>query len=304
MKSTEILWRLVIALTLCLVLAVPPKRTVAAFPENLEAHVESVSLNNLQQVEGLPGDQEQNNRYQQYISTKLSNKTIFCMSMAFLTGWVDTVCYRRYNCFVNMMTGNTIRFATSLAESQWVDALFHMTLIATYVVGVGIFRAIDLTLRYEKEAKESEHHLLVVVAPLIVSLFMLADVVSHFVRNDRIHAPILSLGFGIMNAASADATGGTMLYAMTGHINRCGKCLVDYVMLSKVRCYKSFKSHLRIVSSFAAGIALSGMAAQHLLPRMSGFQPPMATMVGVFFAALFVWYGSVPVKSNSPHAPM
>ena len=182
-----------------------------------------------------------------------------------------------------------------LSPSRWVEALFHMSLIATYDVGVGIFRVIDLTLRYEKETKGSEHQLLVVVVPLIVSLFMLADVVSHYVGNKRINAPILSLGFGIMNAASADATGGTMLYAMTGHINRCGKCFVDYVMLSKVRCYKSFKSHLRIVSSFAAGIALSVMAAQYLLPLMSRFQPPMATTMGAFFAVLFVWYGSVPV---------
>ncbi len=303
MKSTRLG---IIALTVCVdVVAWHPKRAMAVRPKNVEARIERVALNDLREAEGLLGTQAQNNLHKSQTSTKLSQKTVFCMSMAFLTGWVDTVSYRRYNCFVNMMTGNTIRFATSLAESRWVDALFYMSLIVTYVFGVAIFRAIELTLlRYEKEAEEIQQQLVLVVAPLIVSLFLFADVMSHFVRNERIHAPILSLGFGIMNAASAGATGGTVLYAMTGHMNRCGKCLVDYLMLSKAKCYMSFKSHLRIVTSFAAGIGLSVLAAQYLFPLMSGFQPPMATTAGIFFAILFVWYGILPEKSNSSYVPV
>lgn len=222
-------------------------------------------------------------------ATGVSRKTIFVASMAFVTGCVDTVCYRRYKCFVNMMTGNVIKFSTALAESRWEDAVFHSSLILSYVTGVGMFRALDIKIRHGSKDKESPGQLLTMVAPLILVLFMLADVVSHYISNPRLHAPLLSIGFGIMNAASADATGGTILYAVTGHINRMGKTIVDYWMLSKLKCFKSFKSHLRIVCSFAAGIALSVKAAQ--LMAFTSVQPPMATTAGIMFAALFFWFG-------------
>lgn len=221
----------------------------------------------------------------------VSRKTLFVMCMAFLTGTIDTVVYRRFNCYVNMMTGNTIKFAMSLAESRWTDALFHVSLITSYVVGVGIFRCIDIKVRHGKE-KGPSNQLLPTVAPLILCLFVLADVVSHVVGdNTRLHAPLLSIGFGIMNAASADATGGTILYAMTGHLSRIGKTYVDYLLLGKTKCFKSFKSHLRIVCCFAAGIGISAKAAQYLIPL--GFHLPMATTAGIIYTALFLWYGSL-----------
>ena len=119
----------------------------------------------------------------------------------------------------------------------------------------------------------------------------MADIVSHFHANHRIHAPLLSIGFGIMNAAFADATGGTILYAMTGHFTKIGRNVADYWMLPKPKAFKSLKSHLRIVIFFATGIALSVKASQYMLPL--GFRLPMATTVGMSFAALFVWYGGV-----------
>jgi uncharacterized membrane protein YoaK (UPF0700 family) len=318
MRSTQVLRRLVtISLTLCFVVAVVlPEQTLVAHPEyggtNLERvtlnamggvafseHKQPVDVSGATQLENPPKAFGHPHHQKQHTSTRLSNKSIFCMSIAFITGCVDTVSYHRYKCYVNMMTGNVVRFATSVAESQWADALFHISLITSYVVGVGLFRIIEWNMRDIKATDESNHELLVVVAPLIVTLFILADVVAHFVANERKHAPILSLGFGIINAASGDATGGTILYAMTGHINRMGRTLVDYLVLSKGKCYKSFKSHLRIVTCFAAGIALSVKAAQYLLPLMSSFQPPMATTFGLLFAALFIWYGTAPAKSHS-----
>lgn len=312
MNSTRILRRLVTVLTLCLVAAVPPRRSVVAHPD-IDARLQRIILNersttvvpdhlvSLQQATDLPAGGHRHASP----SKGYSNKTIFVMSMAFLTGCVDTVCYRRYKCYVNMMTGNIIRFATAMAESRWMDAMFHISLVASYVVGAGVFRAIDLHLRDEKKETKESHHLLVVVAPLIVTLFALADVVAHFVVNERIHAPLLSFGFGIMNAASADATGGTIVYAMTGHITRSGRSLADYWLLASKRqkALKSLKSHLRIVTCFAAGIALSVKAAQYISPLTSIGRPPMATTAGLLFASLFVWYGTVPVKSYSSPPP-
>jgi len=327
MKATELLQIVVGILALSHVAAIPPIRSVMAYPDS-DSLVQRVTLNPkdgtlihdnpavLQQqqhaahdvpAQTVPKEQATKAEHRQgHMPARkgVSNKTIFISSIAFLTGCVDTVCYRRYKCYVNMMTGNTIRFATALAESRWTDAFFHISLILSYIVGVGIFRVMDLNLLNgdNMAGESSSQKLLTAVAFMIVALFGLADVVSHFFANNRVHAPLLSIGFGIMNAASADATGGTILYAMTGHITKLGRSYVDYWMLSKPKAWKSCKSHLRIVVCFAAGIALSVKASQYILPLTAGFQPPVATTAGALFAALFLWYGGVS-KSHSSATP-
>lgn len=305
MKLSQLIQLFVAVLSINQVAAAPPKRSKVVTPPETVSQRTGLDCGNASSLTEHVGALQQRNQsaespgrvlkdHRQHPRSKgVSSKTIFVASMAFATGCVDTVCFRRYKCFLGMMTGNTIRFATAVAEARILDALFHASLITSYAVGVGIFRVLDIKVRHgEKEASSSSQQLLTTVAPIILALFVLADMLAHWFDNNRIHAPLLSVGFGIMNAASADATGGTILYAMTGHITRMGRNIVDYFMLSKPKCLQSFKSRLRIVACFAAGIALSVKAAQYMMVLSSSVQPPLWTTAGVAFAALFLWYGN------------
>ena len=152
------------------VVAIPAsKRTVAA-PDSHLLQRESLSLIDEESPSCIHEKLVASQPHRRHFSKQtkgVSSKTIFITSMAFITGCVDTVCYRRYKCYVNMMTGNTIQFATALAESRWSDAVFHVSLICNYIVGVGIVRAMDLHLRHGDQSTESSHQLLIVVAPVI-----------------------------------------------------------------------------------------------------------------------------------------
>ena len=233
--------------------------------------------------------------------------------MAFLAGCMDIVFYKRFQCYVNMMTGNTIRFASALANAQWMDAAFGFSLLLSYSVGAGICRLVDLKLRQRRQRQEGnqqlvakntsspESQLCVAVAPLVLVLFALADLVALTVHN-RIYAPILSIGFGIVNAASSAATGGTILYAMTGHFMKLASSAVekwwfldddDEGKTVKVACCQF---HWRILASFIAGLLLSYKASNILIPilKQSSLRLPLQTMVGFLYALLLVWYGMPP----------
>ena len=290
-----------------------PRASVLVHPDSQKDTLDSISGSSsfpedyavLQHVPGPPSEEKEVKSLQslpRHSGKIRSKKAMFVSSMAFITGFVDVICYRRYGCFVNMMTGNTIRFATALAESRLKDAFFYVSLISSYAIGVGMFRVMDLKMRHGNDTKmtgESPLQILTTVAPVVAVLFVLADAVSHFFANNRIHAPLLSMGFGLTNAATADATGGTILYAMTGHITKAAHSFVDYWMLSKPKALKSVRSHSRIVTCFAAGIFLSIKASQYVLPITQGLKIPMATTAGTLFCMLFLWYGSTP-KSFPP----
>ena len=229
-------------------------------------------------------------------SRKVSKKLLFISCLSFMTGFVDILCYDRYHCYVNMMTGNSIRLVTALAESQWAAAFFFVSLLTSYSVGIMSFRVIDLTWRRHREQQlpwktmQPEIRTCVLAAPLMLLLCCLADVVSHHFANHRIHAPLMSMAFGILNAATAEATGGTILYAMTGHVTKIAKSIADSFADSK-RSHRPPKTSLTVLGSFLAGVFLSVKAKPYMLPLIEQGGVPFCSIVGLIYTILLLSYG-------------
>ena len=118
--------------------------------------------------------------------------------LAFLAGVADVLCYSQHTCYANMMTGNTIWAASSLARLQWADAAFYTSLVATYLLGFAGYRAMGMRERGSGER---------LVAPAVLALFVLRDVTALLLPRARWHVLLLTFGFSLVNALSAEALG-------------------------------------------------------------------------------------------------
>lgn len=217
-------------------------------------------------------------------SAPLLSKSMFISCLAFLTGIGDVISFRRYGCYANMMTGNTIRLTMALSELRLRDALLFGSLVTSYAMGVGAFHAVNFTKKQRGTASSFA------AAPLFLTVFVLVDILVklHGDSNSRIFLPPLGLGFGMLNAASTDALGGTTTYAMTGHIMKLGHAVVDRFMAGKKRWRKGTRTSTRVVICFAAGIA-TGTILSNLLGSALGNLPPFTTL-GILYTLLLGLY--------------
>jgi len=177
-------------------------------------------------------------------------------STAFLAGIADVFCMSRHNCYANMMTGNTIKFATSASQLCLVDTAFFAALIASYLVGFGAYRIADQTVPIRRSAPTTSAHqpptsreegkeegAVVVesrppttsaaIAPVVFGLFAFYDILwgSHFLSssNKRWLVTILAVGSGMINSAAAESTG-VVTGMMTGNMQKMANYFVDAML--------------------------------------------------------------------------
>lgn len=255
-------------------------------------------------------------------------QALFISGMAFLVGFMDVIYVRRYGCYVNMMTGNTIRAATQAAEGNLGSALFHVALVLCYCIGVGWHRRVanavsstnlgdtsttnHPTLRRQRYTRtphlyrSANARLVWAVAPVVWGLFAATDVVAYVLQqgvrrhhypesaaNSRWHGVFLATAFGLLNSTASHTTGGTILYAMTGHWTKLSQSIVDLWEAETLRRrhVRAIFSHVRVLAAFVSGIVLSVCLYEPFLAQLETGWWPVQTTVGSVYAGLLLWYG-------------
>jgi uncharacterized membrane protein YoaK (UPF0700 family) len=136
--------------------------------------------------------------------------------MAFLTGWVDHIFIRRYNFFATMMTGNSMKMANAIVDGRIRDSIFFLSIIASYMSGVGLFR------RAELSYKDGALHGL--FAPIVAGSFLITDYLSWANPSCKfVPAMLLSFSWGIINQIGNDVTG-TLIFVVTGAMVSQKRC--------------------------------------------------------------------------------
>lgn len=113
--------------------------------------------------------------------------------MAFLTGWADFLLFTKYKFFATMMTGNSMWFASALVESRYRDVAFYVSVIGSYIMGVGTFRRAELD--YKDKALNG------LFAPIVVGMLVGSDLITWRDGGARwLPALMLSYAWGIINS--------------------------------------------------------------------------------------------------------
>ena len=134
--------------------------------------------------------------------------------LAVIAGYADTVGFLRFDAFAGLMTGNTILLGISLANAQLLRAAIYGAIIAAFLAGVLLARAL-------LQLGAAQWMALTVAAALHVACGVLGR---------RPAALLLALAMGVQNAA-APRFGGVSLNTVfiTGNLQKLGEGLVAWL---------------------------------------------------------------------------
>ena len=217
----------------------------------------------------------------------LVSQQVFLSTMSFLSAAGDVVSHKRHGGYANMMTGNIIRLGSSLAEHRWKDCIKSVTLLSCYMVGTVIFRSLlkhhrDRRIRLwwslssqqrDKVRKTTKSPLL--VAPISLVIMVLGDLWNNM--------SILALAGGFINAATSHAAGGTVVFALTGHLSRVLTGLLDYQETKTWN--KGIGASATVVTCFFAGAITTTLLWNHVGSK------PFFVFIGLLYAGILSMMG-------------
>jgi hypothetical protein len=135
-------------------------------------------------------------------------KKRFAIIMAFMTGWADYIFVKKFNFFPTMMTGNSLKMSYAMVDGRIIDTFFYLSIIFSYMLGVGIFRRAELS--YKDKALNG------LFAPLVTICFLMSDYLSWMNPSSKfVPAMLLSLAWGVINSVGSEVTG-TLIFVVTG----------------------------------------------------------------------------------------
>jgi hypothetical protein len=135
-------------------------------------------------------------------------KKRFAIIMAFMTGWADFIFVKKFNFFPTMMTGNSLKMSYAMVDGRVIDVFFYLSIIFSYMMGVGIFRRAELS--YKDKALNG------LFAPLVTICFLMSDCLSWMNPSSKfVPAMLLSLAWGVINSVGSEVTG-TLIFVVTG----------------------------------------------------------------------------------------
>merc|ERR1719491_2340545 len=119
------------------------------------------------------------------------------------------------------MTGNSMKMAHALVDGRVRDSFFFLSIIASYVFGVGAFR------RAEYSCKNKA--LRGLFAPIVAGCFVFSDYLSWVKPSCTfVPATLLSFAWGIINSVGSEVAG-TLIFVVTGAMTRLTNMVVDRV---------------------------------------------------------------------------
>ena len=202
------------------------------------------------------------------------------------------------------MTGNTIKSASALGELRWGDAWSVASVILCYALGSTLYRTL-IHLHHHHAKPHTSARL--AASPLILLAFGISDLVFYtksFGTEYFGHVLPLALGFGLLNAASTDALGGTTTFAYTGHISKISHGVSDWLFAAdprKRRFRSATRLSARVLGCFIIGIVIgtmlstagthhivmpSGLSMPAFLVAQQSYNVPLFTLVGTICVIL------------------
>lgn len=224
----------------------------------------------------------------------------FCAvaAFAFLAGWVEMVVHVEFNCFLNMMTGMLLKTCIFASKSCWVDALFFLSMMFSYLTGFQISRYFhmdsSISLSSPKVFCNDDATSCMVMTPQwrVAALFALfffggADLLYHW-RSTRWGVwHLVTAGSGVVNYAALQETG-AITWMMTGHVQTLSNLIGDFVKNRGTRglSMDKYVTSLGILVAFVCGV-FTCIATGHARTFTSGLRfAPLGAMYAILLTLL------------------
>lgn len=236
-----------------------PFALYSAEPAAVAEHSSQQTVSPKQQVAVTEVDTKSEDRIEVRQNTLLAG-------LAILSGFADVICYHRYACFVNMMTGNTIHAVLQLSEGLFRESLSRGMLVLGYCLGSAL--STKCSVRVGKAAP-----------PL---LFLLSDVFNQF----DFHLLLIAIAFGWINVMTAKDVGVTN--AATGHLSKFSVGLTSVFNHGEnTSAQKLFRQSRRFLFFFVSSLLIGGLFVRFVVPPS---QIPLGLILGLSYFFLLKLY--------------
>ena len=251
-------------------------------------------------------------------ATATAHRDMMIAYLGVMSGFSGVLCFRRFGCYINMMTGNVSRLAHAVAACEWNDALFYVCLTGSYAMGTFLYRVLEIRQQGQQQQQQQQNQKEVAerqevtsvgssntslpptIIPTFWTLFLLADLIDKATPlPTKCMIPFLAAGFAMISSYSQSCLG-CITNAATGHLTRMGMGLADSLLLQA-----PFWAKRRTSGGFFLGFALSALITSILHRQWSNttkiFQGlPMGMSFALLYTLLLSWYnGPVAVPSSS-----
>lgn len=265
---------------------VPKTEAAAPAPLRLEPifdsnPLEKVAFDVATKQAPVPAVVSESRKEETALSRRERKQSLFVMGSSALASFTDVFTLAKFGCFANMCTGNLLKATSGLTGGRMGEAALNGLFVVSYLMGVALFNGI-------KRRYADDDDALSLIAPIVISLFVGADIAARSWGGSikALQVPCLTCGFGLVNSAAGHATGGTIFFAMTGHLSKITNWISDSIASRTLKLDAATGKSLRVVSSFVGGALAAALVQKHL----SRFSIPVCTTLGLLYATLFGWY--------------
>jgi uncharacterized membrane protein YoaK (UPF0700 family) len=225
-------------------------------------------------------------------------KALFTVCLTVVTALADTICIKSHGAFANIVTGNTVRLSFLVAEGRLFESLHFLSILVCYFAGGVLARSLHLF--------NKRQHL-----PLLAFVVFCLRDVACFLFSHAACMPLLSIGFGLVNAECAQELG-CITNAITGHVTTISNGLADSLLQrssigssSRQDATRTRTSSLIVVTFILSMVVCSWSYQRICLPvHRSGqgffcvdrFESVHGATFGLLYAFLLNWYNDLRMK--------
>jgi len=174
-----------------------------------------------------------------------------------------------------------MKMANALVDGRIRDTFFFLSIICSYIFGVGIFRRAELSFKNKS--------LNGLFAPIVAGCFICSDYLSWVKPSCKfIPAILLSFAWGLINSVGSEVTG-TLVFVVTGAMTRFANMMVDRISrtagrkkIPKEGCLMS----LSVIGGFMSGAAWCAFLTK-TAPQLTSYGA--FSIMGGMYGLLFLW---------------
>jgi uncharacterized membrane protein YoaK (UPF0700 family) len=214
-----------------------------------------------------------------------------------------------------MMTGNLLWMVRAFQEFRAMDGLYYASVMASYCVGLVVYRQWQL-LHEQKKHDDGGRPVLVTVAGTVALLLGVADAFlgsssfsSSIFLVKWLPACLLSMAFAMINGVGND-TAGQPTFVITGHLTKLTNGVVDdrqahtssswWATWQRLRQQSGLVTNLSVLLGFMGGAIFANAVRQSkVFLRSSNSVTGEFTCIGILLGALFLWKHSLETVSSA-----
>lgn len=174
-----------------------------------------------------------------------------------------------------------MKMANALVDGRIRDTFFFLSVIFSYMFGVGIFRRVELS--YKNKALNG------LFAPVVAGCFLWSDYLTWIDPSCKfVPAMLLSFAWGIINSVGSEVTG-TLIFVVTGAMTRLSNMIVDRISRTAGRKKipkEGFLMSLGVIGGFIMGAAWCAFLSEKA-PKL--ITRGAFSIMGGIYGLLFLW---------------